>query len=748
MTPINTAQETIPEDILAALGERYVGIEFLAAGANGAVFRAHDKNLDKKVAIKILKSSNQRDLILFQKEARAAAKLEHINLVSILNFGITDNNNAYIILEFVDGLSLDRFVESNGHLSVAQSMDILRQVMNGLAHAHSKHISHRDLKTSNIMIYGFGTSSLKAVIIDFGLACDKKRQEESQLATNALFGSPLYMSPEQAGGAKGDERSDIYSLGCIAYRMITGHTPFHSNDLFTLLQMHREEHPPLLTDLAAAIEVPEDLQECLDMMLEKNPADRFQSVEEILDRFDRIEHGLRKKEEEILLREREAQRNAHKAAAPPLVQSFKKKWYVIPVIAVVVLAMIGMVVAHLQALRLPAPEVVPLAESQNTIIENTGKRNSQDFVNVWRVERANILEEHEWMQIIPRTVATIDDSSLKLIQSEKFLKADNLNLSTTPITGTGLKYLRNADIKVLDLSDTKMSLAGYEELSKLTQLEKLSLSRTAVGDRELRLVSKLPHLNDLLLVNCKNVDDKCMDTISTMKSLKCLNVSYTRVTDAGMDAVSKLDNLTNIYLIEDKITDAGALKLLKCKHLVEFNAESCKELTGKTVKAFCETYKKQLTKLSVPFTKVKKEDLVYLKNCPGLAHLNVCGIPITDKELKIIGGFKRLLVLYFSESNFSNEELIRTVAGLPRLETLGAVKCNLTNETLKILRKDPKTGKDRKLGIITGEDQIDGLPDYAKVTFDMILCEDEIGTPKSKAKTQAEGASEASSGEN
>ncbi len=739
MTPINTVKESIPEDILAALGARYVNIEFLAAGANGAVFRAHDKNLDKKVAIKVLKSSSARDLIAFQKEARSAAKLEHINLVSILNFGITANNNAYIILEFVDGLSLDRFVESNGHLTFSQTMDLLRQVMAGLSHAHSKNIAHRDLKTSNIMVYGFGTSALKAVIIDFGLACDQKLQDESQMATNALFGSPLYMSPEQASGSKGDRRSDIYSLGCIVYRMLTGHTPFYSDDLFSLLQMHREEHPPLLTDLAQELDFPEGLQECLDIMLEKNPDDRFQSIEEILERFDKIEQTQKNtKEEELLLLQLEAQRAAQKAAAPPMeVKSFKKKWLAIPIVSLLVLAGLVLVAARLQASRLPAaPAAVPVGENSKTIFEKRGTPNSEKFVNVWRVERANILEEHEWEQMIPRSVATITDSNLRLIEQEKVLKTANLNLSASTIDGTGLQYLKNVNIEVLDLADTKLGPAGYEALSQIKSIQKLSLCRTAVGEPEIKLIAKLPRLTDLLLVNCKNVDDKCMDTIIGMKRLSLLNLSGTGLTDKGLTNIAKMKNLESILLREDKITDAGALQLLRCEKLNEFNVESCKQITGKTLKGLTEKFKGQLTKIGIAFTSIKNEDLVYLTNCPGLTQLSVAGIPITDKELKLISKFRRMLDLYFSNAKFTDAELIKTVAVMPRLETLGAVNCNVKNETLRILRKDPKTGKERKLAVITGEDQIDGFPDYAKVTFDMILSEkDEIGSTKPQPKS-------------
>lgn len=729
MTEANVELESIPKDILASLGDRYVDIKYLSSGANGAVFRAHDQDLDKQVAIKVLKSSTDRDLISFQKEARAAAQLEHKNLVSILNFGITTNNNAYIILDFIDGLSLERLIANNGRLSIELSLELLQQIAQGLAHAHSKNISHRDLKTSNIMVHGFGSSSLKVVIIDFGLAYDQKLQDESQLASATLFGSPLYMSPEQASGARGDKRSDIYSLGCIAYRMISGSPPFQTDDLFTLLKMHRENQPAKLSELIPEVKIPEGLQECLDGMLKKDPDQRTQSIQEISDRLKSIEQDIKKDAEELLAKEKESRMapqavlNAHGKS----VRKIKKAWLAIPAIVGVTVCTSFVLVILFMHFFAPKAELHD-GPVKKTAIESRGVQNSEKFVNIWKVEKAEIFDEQWREQILPRE--SIDDSSLELLATEKTLKSTNLNLTNTTINGTGLKFLKDLSIRSIDLTGTNLSAEGWEELSKLKQIEELNLSKTNMGEPELRLIARLPKLKALFLGGCKNVDDKCARVVSSIQSLMYLNLSETAVTDSGLEYIADMENLYGIALTKDEITDAGVLKLLKLKNLSDFKADHCSELTGKSLKAIAGKYSAKIGKISMNFTKVKKEDLDCLKNCSVLSYLSLSGIPMTDRELKLIAGLKNLMSVYFSESNFSDEVFKETIAGWPRIETVGAISCNIKPETIQEVtkrKKNPVTGKYKAVSVVTGSGR-EGLPEHAQATIDMILSEDEIGT--------------------
>jgi serine/threonine protein kinase len=715
--------ETIPDDILAALGDRYVDIEYIASGASGVVFKALDRNLDKRVAIKVLKSASERDLVGFQKEARAAAKLEHINLVSTLNFGITSANSAYIILEFVDGLSLEKFIESSGSIPLPLAINLLLQIANGLAHAHSKNIAHRDLKTSNVMVYGFGTSSLKAVIIDFGLAGDQKLQEESQLLTG-IFGSPLFISPEQAQGKKGDFRSDIYSLGCIAYHLIAGTPPFQSNDLFTLLRQHVEDEHPPLSALVADVEIPADLQDCLDRMLDKDPDHRFQKVEDVAVIFSAIEQRMKRTAEDAVLRSRvdvdSTKQTLDDKSAVARLKSKNWRLATCAVGALVVFsATLSWLVYHEAANSHKRPKEVQQAPSLN-YLDMKGKLNTRSFNQIWHIERANILEDHECKQISPKARLSLTDENLALLKEEPHLKSTYINLSDSPIKGAGLQFLNRPEIEVLDLSDTNLDAVGYEQLAKLKYVQKLNLSRTAVGEKECEFIAKMPRLKELHLVSCENLNDKCLYALKQNSKFEHLNLAHTHISDDGMNALSALENLRRVELTgNSSITDDGGLKLLQCKKLTDFKANACPKLTGKTLKAMAGTYKEQLSSLALGWTAVKAEDVSHLSQCPKMCFLDLSGIPITDRELNVIGRFKELDKLFLSDGKFS-EEALKNLIVLPlkSLEGLAVVNCGVSKEMLKELQAARPN-----CVIVTGSGA-EGLPDYAKATMDMILDSD------------------------
>ncbi|GEM_PF-1582063 len=265
-----------------------------------------------------------------------------------------------------------------------------------------------------------------------------------------------------------------------------------------------------------------------------------------------------------------------------------------------------------------------------------------------------------------------------LIQNEKVLKTNRVNLSSTSIDGTGLRFINRKEITGLDLADTNLSKAGYEQLSKLQYVKHLNLSRSNVGEAEMKLIAKMPSLVDLYLVNAKNVNDNCMEILSANRTIEVLSASYTGVTDRGLEHISNLVKLRRVDLSGNKISDVGCLKLLKCDGLVDLKVDCCREVTGKTVKAIVEKFHARLVGIGVGWCSVKREDLECLGKCPKLTYLNVAGIPITDRELKTIAGLNRLANVYFSEGKFSNEEFKKTVLKLNKLSGISALNCGLT----------------------------------------------------------------------
>jgi serine/threonine-protein kinase len=282
---------TIPPEY-PELGSRYEMLKKLGSGGMGAVFLANDKTLEKLVAIKILLPGLSRETIIrFQQEARTAAKLDHPNIVKVLDCGQTPSGDLYLIMDYVGSKSLEDLVSKKSRrLPVDEALPIFIQIASGLQHAHDHNVTHRDVKPSNIMLSEKTPGNVQ--LVDFGLA--KLQSEDQKLtSTGVRVGSPLYMSPEQANGEEVKEGSDIYSLGCLMFRVLTGVPPLQGETYMDTIMMQREEIPPLINEIDCGTSFPLDLEHVIAKTLEKDPADRYLSARD-------LEHALRQVQENYL----------------------------------------------------------------------------------------------------------------------------------------------------------------------------------------------------------------------------------------------------------------------------------------------------------------------------------------------------------------------------------------------------------------------------------------------------------------
>jgi len=221
------------------------------------------------------------------REAKAAGALNHPNIVSVYDYGMVSTDRPYIVMELLDGINLDGLLERRGYLTPELTTQIITQVCEALAHAHERGLIHRDLKPSNIMLVN-NKNKQYVKIIDFGIAKFATKKPETRPITKPgqIFGSPLYMSPEQCTGQKLDARSDIYSLGCVMYETLCGVPPFLGDTLLSTIYKHVNENPPRFSEHMHGRTVPSYLEALVLKMLEKQPEDRFQSAEEILATFE------------------------------------------------------------------------------------------------------------------------------------------------------------------------------------------------------------------------------------------------------------------------------------------------------------------------------------------------------------------------------------------------------------------------------------------------------------------------------
>jgi serine/threonine-protein kinase len=208
--------------------DRYEILSVLGSGAGGTVYKAKHRFMLKLVAIKIMHPSSARrlqSLQRFRREAIASSFLTHNNIVSVLDFGVTEKGLAFMIMDYCDGDTLSRIIEKEKYLPPKLAVPLFMQLLDGLEHAHNNGVLHRDLKPSNVIVSRLDSKEPLARILDFGTAILTREIHGLTLEPpepGYVFGSPLYMSPEQCRGTKLDAASDIYSLGCLMYETLTG----------------------------------------------------------------------------------------------------------------------------------------------------------------------------------------------------------------------------------------------------------------------------------------------------------------------------------------------------------------------------------------------------------------------------------------------------------------------------------------------------------------------------------------------
>jgi len=275
------------------LGERYEVIDLLGQGGMGAVWKVRDRNINKTLAVKVLRPELAADRLAvkrFEQEVLAASYLTQANLVAVYGSGKTATECPYMVMDYLDGKNLAELLSTEVYLPAGRVMDLTGQICEALVHAHAKGVVHRDLKPSNIIVTKSDGGNDIVKIVDFGIAKimpSVKAQTTQLTQTGELFGSPMYMSPEQCQGEVIDSRSDIYSLGCIMYELLSGKQAFAAeNPIKVILKQLSEDPPPLPEEM-----IPPGLSTVVKHCLEKDPDARYWSTKEVLEDIQSIMSG-------------------------------------------------------------------------------------------------------------------------------------------------------------------------------------------------------------------------------------------------------------------------------------------------------------------------------------------------------------------------------------------------------------------------------------------------------------------------
>lgn len=645
------------------IAERFQIIEKVGGGGMGVVFKATDQVLKRVVAVKVLDSSyKDQDILRFQQEAKACSAFNHPNLLTVLDFGLTGGSQPYLAMEYVSGNTLTNAIK-NGNLDLHKSLNILKQICDGMSKAHELNIVHRDLKPSNILLTSTADGAMLVKIIDFGIA--KRIDEEQRLTTVGVgIGSPLYMSPEQARGEEVDRRSDIYSFGCIAFEMLTGKVPFKGKDALATLTMHMTHELPALssfydTAVLRSITASDNqemlagLYEIISRCLSKKAKRRFQD-------FADVKNALLEFEESI------AEKPADEIIEP-----------VKPRITQRSLAWVGGA-AFLLFATLVTFELVKI---------DTNKRSQQrdQEAAIQRKAHKAALDAQNWDSVLDDmnnkpTIGYHSYFGKEITPSEDFVPEDmpklrevidrndvkSLELSHCSIKGPELKALAGSRLRAIRLSADPLTADAFVELSKIPTLESLDIAQNKLSNaRDLLPLTRLARL-DMLSIMHNNYDGTVFEPIIGIKNLRSLTAGNNPIKGNVPETLGDLKYLHSLFLNDTGCDDRIARVLPRLHSLRKLDLSN-NPISSGTVRSMKNL---KLELLSVANTKVKGSDLQSIASLP-LKSLDLANLGLEDKDCSTLVKFDNLSRLDISSNKITDTGLMR----LASLANIAEVKC-------------------------------------------------------------------------
>lgn len=558
--------------------ERYKPLEHLGMGTGGSVYLARDKMLNKKVAVKMLRSLVPSQLIAFHEEARATSKLEHPCIVKLLDFGASDSGIPYMVLEYIKGESLETKLEKTGKMDIRSVQAIFKDILEGISYAHANGIFHRDIKPGNILLTEGPENINEVKIIDFGIAkaFNVEADPESQKATDSStpVGAPFYMSPDQGLGKPYDSRSEIYSLGCVLFECLAGRPPFEGETPLTTLAMHAIESPPSLKSFMGDSFLP-DLDQVVHKALAKEQDDRYQNALEFRSAILEVE--------DLTALDTAARTDLTTVKG----RSFKLLAVLLVLLGALVLVPTGFYQHLVQAARRNAISI-PSDFEEKTTYKSLPANKEVDHVLGDELG----LDDTKWEMgrggryTLGRNMS---DEGFKELEKYPDLKV----VKTTPgnIRGWGLKYVPENIISIC-ISSEIFDEEGAKELTRFKRLAQVKihsskkltdkaieyiLSSPVLTAVELRYIHPLPphavemvaHKKGLTTVDLGHSEPitiKALAELSKSKTLNYLRVSNSEADDKYVPYLLKMP-LSRLDINDSKISDKGLMELTKLKTL-------------------------------------------------------------------------------------------------------------------------------------------------------------------------------------
>jgi serine/threonine protein kinase len=614
---------------------RYKIVSQIGRGGMGVVYKVEQASLKAVHALKILDSgkASQTAFARFQKEAQASFHLNHRNLIRVYDLGVLEDDYPYLVMDYAEGITLSELIKSRGKLPVNEALEIFLQVCDGIGYAHEHGVIHRDLKPGNIMLTET-SGSVIVKIVDFGIAKFVEADEQQSLTrTGEVFGSPLYMSPEQCMGLQIDLRSDIYACGCALFETLTGDPPFLSGTALATMLKHQTETPSTLQQATLGEKFPDSLEYVVAKLLAKLPADRYQSMMA-------LKHDL--------LAVKEGRPLA--SAAYPKVTSKSSRSKVFAIVAIASTVIAGAAIAlfvgvHSNEPQTPVATVAPTTAAPATIATTTVP------------------------QAVPSDLSTQNTSTPKShAKASEGFDVETDNYAAVPLKKAAggrwelnfpEKSLGNIWVTQKDGSKKGADAKGHVVFEHAAPLEfkpNLDAFQNGLAFRRFRPdeLSKVMFLPDPL------VTDDLLLSLNHLTGLHELSLQNCSITDEGMAHLESLPGLTELQL---GITEVTAKELVRMKSLKKWERFQAVDMKDVSV-------------------------LIHaLRNSTALTSLILTRDRVSDDDVEVLSHIKSLRSLKLPHNDHVTDQSVAYLTKLPNLSALDLSWCNVTVKSIPYFKQ-------------------------------------------------------------
>jgi serine/threonine protein kinase len=642
--------------VISNLAGQYEFIGKIGEGGMGVIYKARHLALNHLVAIKMMHVSqmDESKILRFQQEAKAVSSLDHPSIVRVRDFGISDAGQPHMVLDFIDGVTLDAVIKTHGPLSLNEAKHLFSQICDAVAHAHSRKVLHRDLKPGNIMLVYRDNQPPLPIIVDFGIAkvVDPAQQQGMNLTqTGEIFGSPFYMSPEQTGGKELDQRSDIYSIGCMLFEALTGAPPFTGQNAIETLIMHASSLPPTLKQGSMGKEFPEALQVVLDKALAKNPDNRFQDVTAfkvaLVKAIDNIDE------------------RAGLATAKGKTKADTGKSTMYESLALLFLIIVS-VTTWMVAFRSKAPHAS--VEQSQTGSHQAASMQAPPDVETGTRTALGIATPNKPLERTRETRTEVSEAS-----GEKS--------SVDPATRKSVSDFPDIDSDIANLSQSKdsedvklvwMSDAGMAAFDKLTKATKVTLDHCTVKGPAFKHLAHL-HLKSLKIVGDLALTDDWFESAGYQQDLEELSLEEAPITDESLNFLNTLGKLQILSLRKTAITKEGLIRMKGCVHLKELDLRGCSRLKDEDFDLLQPFV--NLTTLKLDDTGVKHINSITRNSTIDLVDLSLDGTKFDDASIRTCKPLPKLQTLSLEKTAVTTQGLTRLAMLAPALKRLDVADC-------------------------------------------------------------------------